>query len=499
MWYDRPLKGLQGSSTSSPSLLIDHGLSSSVMEPGDGASEGSSPNSQSDQFPFLRPFIHKPTSNQIDFWVRDVELMHHWTIDTYGELSQREDMRYTWRVDAPKHSVTHTFLMHEILALAAFHKASQIPDLRKEYYTLAIHHQDLAIKGMRPKLQDIVPGEVPAIVATSTLLTLGVFASTGFEASCADIPSPPSAIDGILDIFSLMQGMGNVLALAHVHVLDSFLGPMFRDPLESTPSQPLLQELIQRISNLVSFIETKPELSEQERSGYLGVIAHFEPVLKLASPPRVDNRELRFLFFWPLHLDGNFLAAVRQRHSGALVILMYYATMLFAAEPRYWFMDGWGYRLMKACHDVVDKSWLPATKWPLAFLDTGPTYSLFANIGRSPEGVQQGQRPLILPYTQQPPQTVPFRQYSEPPSRLSKRECISAPSAGPYPHLTGQMPASYATHMTSASNVPPMPEAVRNQSKHTDYSEHASNQPTDRTHGQSGTGTIQYIQKRKNQ
>ncbi|XPS70023.1 hypothetical protein M3J09_002268 [Ascochyta lentis] len=486
-----------GSSTSSPSLLIDHVLNPSSMEAGDGLSEGSSPNSQSDQFPFLRPFIHKPARDQSDLWVRDVELMHHWTIDTYGELSQREDMRYTWRVDAPKHAVTHTFLMHEILAFAAFHKASQAPDQRQEYYTLGIHHQDLAIKGMRPKLQDIVPDEAPAIVATSTLLTLGVFASTGFEASCAEIPSPPSSIDGILNIFSLMQGMGNVLALAHVHVLESFLGPMFRDPLESTPSQPLLQELIQHIPSLVSFIETKTDLSEQERSGYMRVIAHFEPVLKLASPPRVDNRELRFLFFWPLHLDGNFLASVRQRHSGALVILMYYATMLFAAEPRYWFMDGWGHRLMKACHDGVDKSWLPVIQWPLSFLETDPTYSLFTNIGRLPAGLGHGQRQLVLPYAQQPPQTVAFRQFSEPSSRSPEHQSISTPSVGPYPHLTGQMPTSYTPQMTSASYLPPMPEAVRNQNKYNDYGEHASSQPTNQTYGQ-GTGTIQHTQKREN-
>ena len=188
---------------------------------------------------------------------------HHWTIEAHDELSQREDMRYLWRIEAPKHAVTHTFLMHEILAFTAFHKASQMPDKRKDYYTSGIHHQDLAIKGMRPKLQNIVPDEAPAIVATSTLLTLGVFASTGFEASCEDIPSPPSAIDGILNIFSLMQGMGSVLALAQVHVLGSFLGPMFQDPLEHTPSQPLLQELIQHIHGLVSFIETKTDLPEQ--------------------------------------------------------------------------------------------------------------------------------------------------------------------------------------------------------------------------------------------
>lgn len=404
-------------------------------------------------------------------------------------------MRYTWRVEAPKVAVTHTFLMHEILAFSAFHKASQLPNKRQEYYALGIHHQDLAIKGMRPKLQTINPDEAPAIVATSTLLTLGVFASTGFEASCAGMPSRPSAIDGILNIFSLMQGMGNVLALAHVHVLESFVAPMFRDPLESTPSQPLLQELIHRIPSVVSFIQTKQDLSDQERAGFLGVIRHFEPVLKLASPARVDNRELRFLFFWPLHLDGNFLASIRQRHSGALVILIYYAIMLFAAEPRYWFMDGWGHRLMKACYDEVDKSWLSVLQWPLSFLETGLTYSLSTNISRLPGGIGGPQSPLVLPYAQQPLQTVPLRQYTEPPPRSPEHKVVSTlDRSGPYPHLTGKMPPSYAPQMTSASYLPPMPDAVRNQNQHSDYIDHVSTDFNDQRSEQ-GPGIGQEPQK----
>lgn len=388
-------------------------------------------------------------------------------------------MRHTWRVEAPKVAVAHTFLMHEILAFAAFHKASQTPDRRSEYYTLGIHHQDLAIKGMRPKLQNIVPEEAPAIVATSTLLTLGVFASTGFEANHADASSPPSAIDGILNIFTLMQGMGNVLALAHAHVLESFLAPMFRDPLESTPSQPLLQEVIYHLPNLVSFVDTYPDLSEQERALFMGVIAHFEPVLKLASPPRVDNRELRFLFFWPLHLDGSFLASVRQRHSAALVILMYYATMLFAAEPRYWFMNGWGDRLMKECYEKVDKSWLPALQWPMSFLQTEATWSLFRQSG----SLARLQEQPVLPYAQQPPQTVSFRQYPPSASRSTEQKPVSTLDlSGPYPHLTGQMPPSYAPQATSASYMPPLPDTVRNQNRQSHYSEHSSNQAIEQKH-----------------
>jgi hypothetical protein len=166
-------------------------------------------------------------------------------------------MRHTWRVDAPKHAVAHAYLMHEILAFSAFHKAHKLAEQRAEYYSIGIHHQDLAIRGVRGKLHNVTAHEAAAIVATSTLLTLSVFASTGFELAYSEIPNSQGAIDGILNIFSLMQGMGNVLALAQGHVVNSFLAPMFRDPREVyvTPRYELhVRQTLTLYTNLVHLL-----------------------------------------------------------------------------------------------------------------------------------------------------------------------------------------------------------------------------------------------------
>jgi hypothetical protein len=321
-------------------------------------------------------------------------------------------MRHTWRVVAPAHAVTHKFLMHEILAFSALHKAYKLPEQRVEYYTMGIHHQDLAIRGVREKLQDVTPHEAAAIVATSTLLTLSVLASTGFEFSFPEIPSSQGAIDGILNIFSLMQGMGNVLALAQVHVMDSFLAPMFQDPREATPSQPMLQELNIQLPTLISFVEGTTYLPEDEREVYLGVIRHFEPGLRSAMPPRVDNRELRFLFFWPLCVGPQFLTYLRQRHSGAIAVIMYYATILFTAQSRYWFLQGWE-KLMRECIKEIHQDWSPAVQWPASFIDHVPTYSLFSNLGQAfgKSHVPSANDPV---YPTRAPVEVPLRYYPAP-------------------------------------------------------------------------------------
>jgi hypothetical protein len=101
-----------------------------------------------------------------------------------------------WRIVAPQRAVAHPFFMHEILAFSALHKAHVSSENRTQYYGYGIHHQDLAIRGVREKLRDVTPHDAAAVVATSTLLTLSVFASTGFELNYPEIPSSQTAIDG---------------------------------------------------------------------------------------------------------------------------------------------------------------------------------------------------------------------------------------------------------------------------------------------------------------
>ncbi|KAH4036143.1 hypothetical protein HBI56_061630 [Parastagonospora nodorum] len=320
-------------------------------------SEGSSPSSQADQFPFLSTFIHRNEQTQPNLWVRDLELMHHWTVKAFEELSPREDIRHVWRDLAPQHAIAHPFFIHEILAFSALHKAHVSPEQRAQYYAYGIYHQDLSIRGVREKLRDVTPYEAPSIVATSTLLTLSVFASTGFEMNYPEIPSSQGAIDGILNVFNLMQGMSNVLAVTKAHIVNSFIAPIYRELSDPIPSQPMLDEVLQRLPALTSFVESKSDLSELERSVYLVAIASMRPCLQMAQSPCADNRELRFLFFWPMSLHPDFLNLVRQRSAGALAI-----------------------QLMKACFEKLNPDWHPIVSWPRSFLNQTPDWNLFQSI-----------------------------------------------------------------------------------------------------------------------
>jgi hypothetical protein len=341
-----------------------------------------------------------------------------------------------WRVVGPKQALIHTFLMHQILAFSAFHKTHQNPNQAQEYYTLGVHHQDHAIKGIRQQLQNITPYNSPPIVASSLLLTLNVFASTGFEAT---MPGAPDAIDAISNIFSLMQGMGNLLAVAHLHVVESFVAPLLEIPNEPTPSQPMLGELARHLPPLIAFIQNKSDITEERRAEYLRTIAHLDYSIKLAEPPPVDNREMRFLFMWPLHLEPSFLDDIKHRRPGALVVLMYYATLMYAAEPLYWFMDGWGNRLLKACFSQIDESWMPAMRWPGFFLNLDPTFDPYTIRAHTPGSADDdhGLPPFTLSHRSAPIHALPLK--FKTPHVLTTTSPAQQPEASttsglPYPH-----------------------------------------------------------------
>jgi hypothetical protein len=324
-------------------------------------------------------------------------------------------MHHCWRQMAPQHAVAHPYFMHEILAFAALHKAHALPEQRSQYYDYGVHHQDLSIRGVREQLRNITAEEGPALFATSTLLTLSVFASTGYELNYPEIPASQNAIDGILNIFILMQGMGNVLAVSHEHVAQSFLAPILQDAPEAIPSQPMLDEVLTRLPPLTMFIQSKADMPEREKTICLAALAGMPPCLQLAQSPCTDNRELRFLFFWPLHIQPDFFNLVRQRHSGALVAIMYYTTMLFAAQPRYWFMEGWGTQLMKACFEELTPDWHPIVQWPMSFLAQNPMWSLFENFAKSRHGGSiplSRQEPSIFPYSARKPAEIARRTHS---------------------------------------------------------------------------------------
>ncbi|PVH95735.1 hypothetical protein DM02DRAFT_139248 [Periconia macrospinosa] len=337
----------------------------------------SSPSSSSDSFPFITKFVYRRDNQPPNLWIQDLALMEHWINVVAHTLTQRDENKVLWRTQWTKAGIEHTFLMHEILAISALHLAATNPSQQSMYHALGIHHQDHALRGMRKVLGTITEANASALFATSVLITITVYASRGQDAMYPHtdnegmpLASINSVIDDLVDIFQLIQGMGFVISTAQIHVIKGPFAPMLSENTRETPSQPMFPQLLERIPSLLYFLENECDLTEEYRRELVAFVALMRETLLHAMRPCQDNREAHFLFYWPLHLSPNYLSRLRAGDEAALAILMHWAVVLFAAEPRMWCLIGWGDRVVKAISDAVTSPmWRSAIEWPLRLVE----------------------------------------------------------------------------------------------------------------------------------
>ncbi|KAL5396340.1 hypothetical protein PMIN03_000734 [Paraphaeosphaeria minitans] len=339
---------------------------STVTEP----SDGDSPRSGSDNFPFITGFVKRREISEADLWLYDLEAMHHWMTEGVDTLSLSPHSTHIWRTVVSKEGLTHTFLLHEILALSSFQLAHNKPERRADYYAAGTHHQDHALRGMRKLLQNITEENAPSAFAASTLIPISVFASRGLDAVDPDA-EPHNALDDLADIFNLIQGIGRVMAAAQMGIMMS--GPfqhLFKEPVHETAPQPLFQKMLARIPILTALFDDDESLDEDTSRDLLGFVTGMRENLLRCCRPCLENRDMRFLFSWPFHLSPNFMFALRQRSPGALVIIMHWTIIVAFAARTYWFLRGWADRIVAAVTDeLTEEPWREAIEWPLMHID----------------------------------------------------------------------------------------------------------------------------------
>ncbi|KAF2787088.1 hypothetical protein K505DRAFT_317301 [Melanomma pulvis-pyrius CBS 109.77] len=332
--------------------------------------ESESPASSTDTFPFLTKLVHKKDASEYEDWARDLELIHHWTTDACLSMCPRDDIKKMWTIAAPKEAIQHTYLMHQMLCFSALHiahhQAEHQSEQRAQYHALAINHQDLAIKAMRPKLTHITNENASHLFATSTLVSMCVFGERSLNALNYGGGGEP--LEDLLDAFALLQGMGGLFATSHMLVLKSPFAPMLIPGTVPTPPQPIFNLLLARIPDAVAFIGKQKDIPEDVQRECVVQLLAFQDVLQHGTDPSQDSREMRLLFFWPVHLKPNFAVWARRKHSCVLVLIAFYAVALRAGEPVHWFCKGWAERVIRAVDEHIEEEWRVAIQWPWEFI-----------------------------------------------------------------------------------------------------------------------------------
>ncbi|KAH8734128.1 hypothetical protein BGZ61DRAFT_445839 [Ilyonectria robusta] len=286
-------------------------------------------------------------------WAMDLGLMNHYTSLTSGTLPGAS-LR-VWQTEIPKEAISYPFLMHQILAVSAFHLASLQPARSQIHFTQALQHQQHAICGINAEVSNVTSGNCHALFAASSLLFIGALAAS----SPALHKTRQSEMDNIVDIFTLIRGVSGILGSSKKDIQQGSLGD-FMDCVPHPIESRLLNLLLEKIPEIR---RTLHENSTQALAD--GAIAGLQESIARAS---TTTPELTVAIVWPMTLNDDFLALLRERHPAALVIVAHYCTVLHAAGSEFWFMRGWGRCIATTIAECLTSPWKEYIEWPLAYI-----------------------------------------------------------------------------------------------------------------------------------
>ncbi|EXK36343.1 hypothetical protein FOMG_09532 [Fusarium oxysporum f. sp. melonis 26406] len=286
--------------------------------------------------------------------LRDLELFHTYTTSTYSTLSIFPALQDFWRITVPRLAIHNSYLMGEILALAALHLAYHRPDQWHEHLATALTlHQESSQQAMG-LLKELNPHNADGLFIFSSL-TIVIAMATPKRSQQDGIPAGEGDFE---DWIYLIQGTAELRTTFEQECSESCLTALFsfsrqRWALHNAfhPSydrrDEVLCQLEERIRNSVPESEKLNVLIE--RIGSLRSAACYTP-----------SWESTDLFFWLYGAIDGFLPLVKARDQEAWAVLAHFCLMVKRAETQWW-LKGWADCMMRKIHKQLDeehKSWI---------------------------------------------------------------------------------------------------------------------------------------------
>ena len=164
-----------------------------------------------------------PTSpEQTSTWIRDLELMHHFTTDVCKTLSARKEVQDVWGLVMPQMAFSCDYLMHGILALSALHLATLKGENKSSYIDCSMAHFHCSLSTYNQVLPNIAADNCVTLFAVSSLVAVHV---------CA-LPIVDEAgpyLERITTLFNMCRGVETILSPYTSLIQESSLKPMLQD------------------------------------------------------------------------------------------------------------------------------------------------------------------------------------------------------------------------------------------------------------------------------
>ncbi|KAL9948131.1 hypothetical protein ACHAP0_002283 [Verticillium nonalfalfae] len=293
-----------------------------------------------------------PPLNDMNLGGRELELMHHYSVNTANTLAIRDDVRHIWRHVIPEEGYRHPFIMDGMLAISALHKSLLVPSMRQDYLTLAAHYQSSGLKGYTLQLPNVtIKNWIPVFCFAG----LTVIYVSLLPVRCENHVLPEPLLS-MLELFAVTRGM------------QSFLEP-YLDNLVTTRSYTALDQACIPGDTFAALSRLRAVLAEHvpadAREDYLEAVAALERTAGLIADAGMDV-DPGMVFIWAYEVSGRVLADVRGRAPAALLLLAHYCVFLRILESRIWYFRGWAKPVLQSIDGLVagEPDFEALMEWP---------------------------------------------------------------------------------------------------------------------------------------
>ncbi|PKY00601.1 C6 zinc finger domain protein [Aspergillus campestris IBT 28561] len=286
----------------------------------------------------------------------DLELMMQWCNSTHQTLSRNTRTESIWRFRVPEEALSHTFLMHGILALSALHIARTRDDQRHESYVrTAVAHQHQALTFFRQLLNNITEDNAKAMFSFAGIVVVYTF---GFPQT-PDPADPWSCVDGLLQVLLLARGVQQLLNQATSWIRSTDWDELLQfDPYDPSPPDDA-RAVIQRLSKLNR--DCGAQDPTHSISLYENVIENLADMMAAVSSGLTS---VPVAARWAIKLRPEFVDLAREHRPFPLVILVHYCAVLHRLKYD-WCFDQWDERVPKAIWKILDDSWRVHIREPM--------------------------------------------------------------------------------------------------------------------------------------
>ncbi|GAT22723.1 C6 transcription factor [Aspergillus luchuensis] len=260
--------------------------------------------------------------------LRELELMHKFSTETYLSLCNEPTDQHEWQYVIPRKALQHDFLMSGILAIASLHIASTLdPPEALSYIDTALEYHNHAFAPFRQALDNLTPANCDAVLAHS----LPQLAREENQ----------SMTENIIVVFELLHGVSKIFTISRPWLQGKLFTSrrgFWEDQLSILDSE--IEAALDRLTALNNDV-LAPDKADQHH-----IIKNAIALLRRCFCRYNHARDVASILAWVATVDKEFVHALRCRQPLALLVLIHWGVLLQELDEKVWWAKDSGTALV---------------------------------------------------------------------------------------------------------------------------------------------------------